>query len=225
MKKLIVFLIIMCINKITYASELSLISEKEFMECNEAIVSECKNEYITEMQEVLVGEYILTAYCPCSSCCGIYSNPFNPKTASGTVAQSNHTIAADTSILPFGTEVIINGQVYVVEDIGGGVVGNHIDIFFNSHSEALNFGKKIEKIYIQKEVIRVLKPIDFREYILITGDLMKRKIAESYYDKKSHDTVWKNKKGEILAIRKKNNKGLYENKVDNCIYEEWKLNR
>lgn len=226
MKKLMMFLlIIMCMNKTVYASESSLIDEKEFMDCNEAIVSECKNEYITEMQDVLVGEFILTAYCPCSICCGSYSNPSNPKTASGAIAQADHTIAADISVLPFGTEVIIDGQVYVVEDMGGGVNGNHIDIFFNTHSEALNFGKKVEKVYIQEEVTRVLKPIEFREYMLITGYLMNRKIAESYYDKDSGNVTWKNWKGDVISTRNKNSNGLYEHRIDENIYEEWKKSR
>lgn len=226
MKKLIVFLlIIMCVNSTAYAKEITLIDKTNFIECNEAMILECKNEYITEIKDIFVGEFVITAYCPCRSCCGAYSNPSNPKTASGTIATSNHTIAADTNILPFGTEVIIDGQVYVVEDVGGGVNGNHIDMFFDSHSEALDFGKKIEKVYTQEEVVRVLKPVDFREYILITGDLMKRKIAESYYDKDNGNVAWKNRTGNILATRKKNLDGLYENRVDENIYEEWKRGR
>lgn len=225
MKKLIVFLlIIMCIDKTAYASELSLTNLKKFMD-NEAIVSECKNELIKEIQDVFVGEFILTAYCPCSICCGPYSNPSNPKTASGVIAQANHTIAADTNILPFGTELIINGQTYVVEDVGGGVNGNHIDIFFNTHSEALDFGKKIEKVYIQEEETRVLKPIGFKEYMSITGDLMKRKIVESHYDKDSGNVTWRNWKGDIVSNRKKNSDGFYEYRVDENIYKEWKRSR
>lgn len=215
----------MCINKTAYASELSLTDGKEFMECNEAIVLECKNEHITEMQDVLVGEFILTAYCPCSICCGSYSNPSNPETASGAIAQANHTIAADTSILPFGTEVIINGQAYIVEDVGGGVNGNHIDIFFDTHSEALDFGKKVEKVYIQEEVTRVLIPIGFKEYMLVTGYFMNRKIAESYYDKDSGNVTWRNWKGNIISTRKKNSEGLYEYRVDEDVYDEWSRNR
>ncbi|MDE6433541.1 MAG: 3D domain-containing protein [Lachnospiraceae bacterium] len=226
MKKLIVFLlIVMCVNNTAYAKEIRLINKTNFIECSEATTLKCKNEYVTEIKDIFVGEFIITAYCPCSICCGEYSNPSNPKTASGAIATSNHTIAADIDILPFRTKVIINGQVYVVEDVGGGVTGNHIDMFFDSHSEALNFGKKIEKVYTQEEVVRVLKPVDFREYILITGDLMKRKIAESYYDKDSGNVTWKNRIGNILATRKKNRDGLYENRVDENVYDEWKRER
>lgn len=85
-----------------------------------------------------LGLFTLTAYCPCSKCCG----KSDGITASGTTAIAGRTIAADTSIYPFGTELIINGQAYIVEDRGGAIKGNKIDIFFNDHEEALNFGMK-----------------------------------------------------------------------------------
>ncbi len=97
---------------------------------------------------VSIGDYVLTAYCPCPICCGVYSNMENPTTASGTRATAGRTIAADTSVLPFGTEVVINGQVYTVEDRGGAIQGNRIDIFFNSHQDALQFGRQVATVYV-----------------------------------------------------------------------------
>lgn len=94
-----------------------------------------------------VGEFVLTGYCPCAICCGAYSNPSNPITASGTVAAAGRTVAADTSVFPFFTELAINGQKYVVEDRGGAIRGNRIDIFFSSHQEALVFGKRTASVY------------------------------------------------------------------------------
>ena len=60
----------------------------------------------------------------------------NGKTNSGTWPKADHTIAADTSVLPMGTKVFINHTVYTVEDIGGAVKGNLIDIYYNSYEEA-----------------------------------------------------------------------------------------
>lgn len=60
----------------------------------------------------------------------------NGKTNSGTWPKADHTIAADTSVLPMGTKVFINNTVYTVEDIGGAVKGNLIDIYYNSYEEA-----------------------------------------------------------------------------------------
>lgn len=96
---------------------------------------------------VYAGDFVLTAYCPCPICCGIYSNMTKPTTASGTIATAGRTIAADTSVFPFGTQLVINGQIYTVEDRGGAIVGNRIDIFFNSHEEALIFGRRSAAVY------------------------------------------------------------------------------
>ncbi len=90
----------------------------------------------------LIGTFTITAYCGCSKC-GTGSN----RTASGTTPTEGRTIAADTSILPFGTKVVIGGVVYTVEDSGSGVRGNHIDIFFATHARALAFGRKTMKVY------------------------------------------------------------------------------
>lgn len=100
-------------------------------------------EPVAESETVYLGTYTVTAYCPCEKCCG----KTDGITASGTKATAGRTIAADTSILPFGTELYINGQKYIVEDRGGGVRGNHIDIFFDSHADALEFGKRQMEIY------------------------------------------------------------------------------
>lgn len=79
--------------------------------------------------------YKVTAYCPCSKCCGKASG----RTASGTKATPGRTVAA-SSKFAFGTKLNIGGHVYTVEDRGGAVNGNKIDIFVSSHSEALAWG-------------------------------------------------------------------------------------
>lgn len=96
-----------------------------------------KFEDIPEYEEL--GTYKLTAYCSCSKCCG----KSDGITASGVKAQAGRTVAAKN--LSFGTELMINGEIYTVEDrgVGSGVV----DIFFDSHSEALDFGVKYAKVY------------------------------------------------------------------------------
>ena len=91
-----------------------------------------------------LGTYKITGYCACSSCCGKNTG----RTASGTRATAGRTIAADTSQLPFGTKVVIQGHTYVVEDVGGAVKGNHIDMFFSSHSKALEWGVRYCDVYL-----------------------------------------------------------------------------
>ena len=79
--------------------------------------------------------YKITAYCPCAKCCGKTSG----RTASGTKATAGRTVAA-SSKFAFGTKLNIGGHVYTVEDRGGAINGNKIDIFVNSHAEALQWG-------------------------------------------------------------------------------------
>lgn len=88
--------------------------------------------------------YRITAYCPCSKCCGSYANGI---TASGKTARAGHTIAAPSNFA-FGTKVLINGHEYVVEDRGGAIKGNRIDLFVNTHSEAMAWGVKYLPIQI-----------------------------------------------------------------------------
>lgn len=89
--------------------------------------------------------YKVTAYCPCSKCCGKYASGY---TSSGTKATPGRTAAASSS-LPFGTKLKINGKTYVVEDRGGAIKGNRIDIYVGSHAEALAWGVK----YLPVEVV------------------------------------------------------------------------
>lgn len=64
-------------------------------------------------------------------------------TASGVKARPYHTIAMSRKY-PFGTKVRIEGFdcVFVVEDRGGAITGNDIDIFMGSKQEAINFGRR-----------------------------------------------------------------------------------
>ena len=80
-------------------------------------------------------KYKITAYCSCSKCCGKTTG----RTASGTKATAGRTVAASGQFA-FGTKLNIGGHTYVVEDRGGAIKGNKIDIFVNSHAEALQWG-------------------------------------------------------------------------------------
>lgn len=95
-----------------------------------------------------LGKFVITAYCTCRVCCGVYSG--GNRTASGTVPTSNRTIAVDTNVIPFKTKVVINGQVYVAEDRGGAIKGKRIDMFFMTHKEALRWGRRTMEVYLAK---------------------------------------------------------------------------
>ncbi len=79
--------------------------------------------------------FVTTGYCHCKKCNGKYA--FGPL-ANGDMPEQGRTVAMGG--VPLETRVRINGKTYVVEDRG--VSGNHIDIFYESHSDALDHGKR-----------------------------------------------------------------------------------
>lgn len=102
--------------------------------------------------DVFLGEYTLTAYCACSKCCGVWANGY---TATGTLATEGRTIAVDPKVIPYGTRVLLiwpdgTQHSYIAEDCGG-VNGNHIDVFFNSHQAARIFGVQSAMAYMEGE--------------------------------------------------------------------------
>lgn len=117
------------------------------------VAADGSNENSYEMTGLTIGEttylgkFRITHYCPCSSCCGPYSSGI---TATGTKATANRTIAVNPKQIPYGTKVLINGQVYIAEDCGGGIGSNCIDIYVDSHQEALNRGMFYADVYVEK---------------------------------------------------------------------------
>jgi 3D (Asp-Asp-Asp) domain-containing protein len=62
------------------------------------------------------------------------------------------TIAADTKQYPFGTRMYIPGYGWgVVEDKGGAIKGpNRIDLFFDTHEEAIHWGRRKVNVEIER---------------------------------------------------------------------------
>ena len=98
---------------------------------------------------LVLGVYIpidadISHYCHCSLCCG--------ENASGITASGERVregIVAADSRFPFGTEIVIDGRTYTVEDRGGASKGNKLDIYCSSHSEALKRGRLKKRVYIK----------------------------------------------------------------------------
>ena len=125
---------------VTTETLLTVESEPEtLLQVEETVVQEePKPEYITET-------FKPTAYCPCMQCC----DKTDGITASGTKATEGRTIAVDPNVIPFGTEVIINGHTYIAEDKGGAIKDNRIDVYFDSHQDALEFGVQYADVLIK----------------------------------------------------------------------------
>ncbi len=69
-------------------------------------------------------------------------------TSSGTKVRHG-VIAVDPGFIPMGTHVFIPGYgEAVAEDVGWGIHGASIDVAFDSHAEALAFGRKNLEVYL-----------------------------------------------------------------------------
>lgn len=103
--------------------------------------------------DVFLGEFTLTAYCPGRCCCGKWASGY---TATGTWATEGRTIAVDPKVIPYGSRVLLiwpdgTQHSYIAEDCGGGVNGNHIDVFFDDHQAARVFGVQSAMAYLEAE--------------------------------------------------------------------------
>lgn len=92
----------------------------------------------TDAEAGYAGVFSCTAYCSeeyahiCGEGHGI--------TSSGAKVRPGVTVAADTSILPYGTVIYVEGVgLRVVQDTGGAVKGNELDVAVSTHAEALSW--------------------------------------------------------------------------------------
>ncbi len=93
---------------------------------------------------VYLGRFKITAYCSCSACCGKYGG--SGLTASGARVQEGVTIAAP-SRFAFGTKLEFNNHVYTVQDRGGAIKGNVIDLYVASHAACYQWGVRYFDVY------------------------------------------------------------------------------
>lgn len=94
-----------------------------------------------------LGSFEVTGYCACELCCGAWADGI---AYTGGLATEGQTIAVDPDVIPLGSVVEINGRQYIAEDIGAGINGKEIDLFFCSHEDALEFGRQQYEVYLVK---------------------------------------------------------------------------
>ena len=111
--------------------------EGVYAEAVEGVTQTGGNAAVLEGQPIMV-----------SAGCGPWANGI---TSTGVTATTNRTIAVDPTVIPYGSKVVINGQVYVAEDCGGAIKNNRIDIYMGSHAEALNSGVFDVEVYLLEE--------------------------------------------------------------------------
>lgn len=100
-----------------------------------------------ESKLVSLGEYTISHYCR-ENYPHICNNGDSANTATMTTPTPGRTIAVDPTVIPYGTEVIINGHTYIAEDCGGAIKGNRIDVLCDTHAEAMQKGMLKTEVFI-----------------------------------------------------------------------------
>lgn len=110
-----------------------------------------------EVKPTTLGLHTITAYCPCEICCGEWA-----KNRPNGIVYGAHGIELEEGVscaspLPKGTVIIIEGLgEYTVHDTTADWIvdrydGKIIDIYFESHEDALRFGKKQLEVFLVEE--------------------------------------------------------------------------
>lgn len=165
-KDFILFFIILVVGITILSAYYACYKPVEFVEATaeyhvlpiRATVTPAAREPVSEQPEPLTQEYTITAYCPCQTCCGKYAlNRPNGIVygARGIRLQQGISMA---SALPFGTIVRIQGLgeydgVFVCDDRPAKWIiqkydSKIIDLYFETHEQAVEFGKRTGKVTI-----------------------------------------------------------------------------
>ena len=112
-------------------------------------------EAVSQSGEWQTVQMRVTAYCPCQKCCGKYSDGI---TACGHKIRPGDAFIAADKKYPFGTEMSIvgykNAKPVKVLDRGGAICGNRLDVFFESHEQALKWGVKYLDVKVRRQAPR-----------------------------------------------------------------------
>lgn len=117
---------------------------------NPALTASTKLAKSVEGITPIVKNFNTSAYCSCSKCCGKSTGI----TASGARATAWYTLAAGSGY-KIGTVIYIpafadkpNGGWFIVQDRGGAISNSKLDVYMDSHSQALQFGRRTLECYV-----------------------------------------------------------------------------
>lgn len=118
---------------------------KQIEDLNKQLEEQSKKTYI--------GEYTITAYCPCAKCCGKHALNRQNDIVAGAMGVELKEGVSVASPLPFGTRVLIDGKEYISQDRTSEWIAKKyddkiIDVYFDKHEDAEAFGKQTAQVYV-----------------------------------------------------------------------------
>lgn len=102
-------------------------------------ISELERAIQFSNEWIYAGEFKITYYWS-------GEDSYGSMTATGVEAAEGRTVAVDPAIIPYGTEILIDGHIYIAEDTGSAVKGNVIDIYVNEPKEEAYY----MNVYVRK---------------------------------------------------------------------------
>lgn len=123
-----------------------------------AVVKEISvEETVVEPEYIDLGEFKLTAYCSCQKCCGEWAlnrpvDEYGNEIVLGSCGErltAGYSVAVDPDVIPYGSKLLINGQIYEAQDCGGAIKDKRLDVYFNDHNEALVFGVQYADVMLE----------------------------------------------------------------------------
>jgi 3D (Asp-Asp-Asp) domain-containing protein len=94
--------------------------------------------------------YNVSAYCLCEKCCGKWTNVYPRRTASGHIIKKGDKFIAASKNIPFGTWVNVPGYGRAqVLDRGGAIKDGCLDLYFDTHTKALKWGRQYLKVKME----------------------------------------------------------------------------
>ncbi len=145
--------------KVVKMAGVTYVSTKKDNTTNTAVTSVNNDSYTAPEEYKEVIEVKATAYCLCKKCCGkSEDNPRYGVTSSGIKiipGTGMKVIAVDPNIIPLKSKVYVEGLngaadygYAVAADTGSAIKNNKIDLYFDSHQDALKWGKKSVRVYV-----------------------------------------------------------------------------
>lgn len=113
-------------------------------------------EPVEPVNLVYLGEFRVTAYCSCEICCGQWAENRPNGIVYGASGEELVAGVSCASPLPFGTVLEIEGVgTYIVQDRTASWVvdkygENIVDIYFDDHQAALEFGLQYRNVYMKE---------------------------------------------------------------------------